>query len=197
MKFVIKNAQLRSFNEYQAISLPKYTSQIINLANQNAQGTRPRNVGQMSELFPDYLEESNAPDIDSWREWYTERYPNSIEVATDKIYQQILKLQDAIQLIDYQLVRSWVEDFLISKTFTGLYVQKAILAYLAEMRNESYTLANPAQEAAGIDGFVGNIAYSIKPSTYKTVEGLLPEEINTKMIYYEKTSSGLLIEVDE
>ena len=30
---------------------PKYTSQIINLANQNAQGTRPRVVGQLTELI--------------------------------------------------------------------------------------------------------------------------------------------------
>lgn len=27
---------------------PKYTTQILNLANQNAQGTRPRVVGQLS-----------------------------------------------------------------------------------------------------------------------------------------------------
>jgi len=28
---------------------PKYTTQLINLANQNAAGTRPKVVGQMSE----------------------------------------------------------------------------------------------------------------------------------------------------
>jgi len=32
-------------------SFPKYTTQIINIANQNAQGTRPKVVGQMSELI--------------------------------------------------------------------------------------------------------------------------------------------------
>ncbi|MEM3112973.1 MAG: MjaI family restriction endonuclease [Candidatus Pacearchaeota archaeon] len=35
----------------EAKEFPKYTAQIINLANQNAQGTRPRVVGQLSELI--------------------------------------------------------------------------------------------------------------------------------------------------
>lgn len=30
---------------------PRYTTQILNLANQDAQGTRPRVVGQLSELI--------------------------------------------------------------------------------------------------------------------------------------------------
>ena len=33
-------------------AFPKYTTQLMNLANQTAQGTRPKVVGQMSELFP-------------------------------------------------------------------------------------------------------------------------------------------------
>ncbi len=30
---------------------PKYTTQLINIANQNAQGTRPAVVGQLSDLI--------------------------------------------------------------------------------------------------------------------------------------------------
>jgi hypothetical protein len=33
---------------------PKYTTQIMNTANQNAQATRPRVVGQMSEIVEEY-----------------------------------------------------------------------------------------------------------------------------------------------
>lgn len=33
---------------------PKYTTQILNLANQNAQATRPKVVGQMSELIKEF-----------------------------------------------------------------------------------------------------------------------------------------------
>ena len=52
------------------------------------------------------------------------------------------------------------------------------------------------EEAVGIDGYVGDVAYSIKPDTYKTMNRL-SEEICVKMIYYTKTKSGLIIEIDD
>jgi hypothetical protein len=37
---------------------PKYATQLLNLANQNAQGTRPKIVGQMSELIQECLDKA-------------------------------------------------------------------------------------------------------------------------------------------
>jgi tRNA/tmRNA/rRNA uracil-C5-methylase (TrmA/RlmC/RlmD family) len=34
---------------------PKYTTQIMNTANQNVQGTRPPVIGQMSEIIEEYI----------------------------------------------------------------------------------------------------------------------------------------------
>ena len=51
-----------------------------------------------------------------------------------------------------------------------------------------------SEESRGIDGFIGEIAISIKPITYKTKDSL-KENINSKIIYYNKTKSGL--EIDE
>ena len=76
-----------------------------------------------------------------------------------------------IKLIDYEMVEQWVDDLVINKTFNGMYVQKAILAFLAEQTDQSYRLATPDEEAKGIDGYVGGTAYSIKPDTYKTMGG--------------------------
>ena len=77
-----------------------------------------------------------------------------------------------------------------------MYVQKAILASLAERKGTTYRLATPREEAVGIDGYVGNVPYSVKPDTYKTM-GRLSETIDVKMIYYTKTKAGLTIEVEE
>ena len=51
MNYTIKNEDIEAYNESDSFPFPKYTSQLINLANQNAQGTRPAVVGQMSDLF--------------------------------------------------------------------------------------------------------------------------------------------------
>lgn len=77
------------------------TSQLINWANQNAQGTRPKVVGQMSELFPEFLESDEEKTIEGWRKWYTERYPDAFQNATDKIWEQVVNLKNAIPLIQW------------------------------------------------------------------------------------------------
>ena len=196
MIFKINNEELQELNGISSPEFPKYTSQLINWANQNAQGTRPKVVGQLSELFPEYQNCENKITIDTWQNWYLRHYPNAIENATDKIYTQMQNLKEAIKLIDKKMIQNWVEDLVISKTFNGLYVQKAILSKIAEIKGTSYRLARPDEESVGIDGYVGSIAYSIKPDTYKTM-GRLSETINVKMIYYTKTKTGLKIDVEE
>ena len=196
MKFNISNAELSALNDITNPEFPKYTSQLINWANQNAQGTRPKIVGQLSDLFPEYQASTYNVAISDWKEWYTEKYPGAIEEATDKIFNQVENLKEAIKLIDKSMVRKWVEDLVISKTFSGMYVQRAILAKISDMRKEPFRLASPEEESKGIDGYVGDTAYSIKPVTYKTM-GRLSESIDIKMIYYSIKKSGLLVETEE
>lgn len=196
MIFNIKNEELFVLNETENHIFPKYTSQLINWANQNAQGTRPRVVGQLSELFPEYEEQARRVSINDWAEWYISQYPHAIDDATDKIFAQVENLKEAIQLIDRDMIREWVEDLVIVKTFNGLHVQKAILRKIAEIKGRNYRLATPEEESQGIDGYVGMIPYSIKPDTYKTM-GRLSETINVKMVYYTKKKTGLTVEVDE
>ena len=84
--------------------------------------------------------------IENWHDWYVERYPDAFDKATDKIYAQVQNLRDAIPLIDREMVKHWVEDLVIAKTFNGMYVQKAILASLAERKGTTYRLATPEEE---------------------------------------------------
>lgn len=196
MKYTLSNEKIGVLNESTSYLFPKYTSQLINWANQNAQGTRPVIVGQMSELFPEFMASGEVITIENWRRWYKERYPDAFDMATEKIFAQVKNLENAIPLIDRNMVQQWVEDLVITKTFNGMYVQKAILASLAEKNNTSFRLATPIEESKGIDGYVGDIPYSIKPDTYKTM-GRLSESIDVKMIYYSKTKTGLRIEVEE
>lgn len=196
MIFTIKNEELQDLNGSENLSFPKYTSQLINWANQNAQGTRPKIVGQLSDLFPEYQTETGDVSIADWRQWYISRYPDAIDHATDKIFEHVENLKEAIKLIDKGLVRQWVDDLVITKTYNGLYVQKAILAKIGELKETTFHLASPDEESLGIDGYVGDIAYSVKPDSYKTMNRL-SETINVKMIYYTKKKTGLSIEVED
>ncbi len=171
--------------------LPKYCSQIINLANQNAQGTRPSVVGQMSDL----VQEHGQGSLDEWRKWYMEDSGDKIDVATDRIYNMILNLREAIDKIDRSMVESWVRDLVINKTYAGINFQRAIMAHIADSKGVDYRLATPTEESLGIDGYIGDIAVSVKPSTYMSKD-FLNEEIDAEMIYYTENGSVLTVEYD-
>ncbi len=191
MKIKISNADIQALLTNKTFKYPKYATQIINLANSNAQGTRPKVVGQMSELIQEFQGES----ISEWEHWYKESHPNSIDDATDKIFKMIEHLKESIANIDRGVVRQWVEELVIVKTFTGLKFQEAILRKIAESKQTSYRLATVDEESQGIDGYIGDMAVSIKANTY-LAKDMLPEHINMPMIYYTKRKSDIVVEYD-
>lgn len=196
MNFTISKENIGQHNDTNTSEFPKYTSQLINWANQNAQGTRPNIVGQLSEVFPKYIEEASSPSIIDWEKWYTEHYPNALTTAANRICIQMNNLKEAIKLIDQAMIEAWVKELVINKTYNGMFVQKAILAELARLKGQTYRMANPKEESKGIDGFVGDTAYSIKPDTYKTMDRL-PEVIDAAVIYYSKTTAGISVELKD
>jgi hypothetical protein len=189
MKLKIKNDELMSDIVGEIKEFPKYTTQLVNLANQNAQGTRPKVVGQMSDL----IQEFKGNKYEDWSKWYQDKKPSAIDDATEKIYNMVLKLQEAITLIDKQMVKEWVEDLVLNKTFVGLRFQESILKKVASLKRESYRLATPEEESQGIDGYIGLKKVSIKPITYKT-KNMLNEEIAIDIIFYNKKKDGINIE---
>lgn len=191
MKFKIKNNELIEDVKGGIEEFPKYTTQIINLANQNSQGTRPKVVGQMSDL----IQEFKGNKYDDWVNWYLEKMPNAVDDATEKIFDMVEKLKESITQIDKELVRKWVEDLVITKTFVGLKFQESILKRVAESKNTTYRLAKPEEESKGIDGFIGEIPVSIKPVTYQT-KNMLRENIEVNMIYYDKKKDGINVIFD-
>ena len=177
MKIKINNDDIRAYLDIEKINLDKYVSPLINLANQYAQGTRPKVVGQMSEL----IQQFNGKTISEWKQWYLANNPDAIENATKKIWTKIQELKGRINNINESDIEKWVEDLVIVKTFTGLKFQEVILKKAAEIKNTTYRLSNPDEESRGIDGFIGDIPVSIKPTTYK-LESALKEQIEVKII---------------
>ena len=98
-KIKIKNGEIEQLLGKEAIAFPKYTTQIMNLANSNAQGTRPKVVGQMSDL----IEEFDGDDLSDWEKWYKNRKPTAINDATEKVSQMVEQLKAAIIQIDNAL----------------------------------------------------------------------------------------------
>lgn len=191
MKIKITNKEIRQSLNIETPDFPKHVTQILNLANQDAQGTRPKTVGQMSELiqlFP-------GKTITEWQKWYIEKHPEAIKNATQKISAMIENFKEAIGKINENIIEKWVSDLVLVQTFLGLRFQKAILEKIAKSKNATFKLANIQEEARGIDGFINDMPVSIKPDSYKT-KMALSEKIDTKIIFYTKTKNGIELEFD-
>lgn len=101
MKLRIPNAEVQELLTDKSFEYPKYATQIMNLANQNAQGTRPNIVGQMSDL----IQEFGAGSMFEWDFWYKNGHPEAIETATDQVYRMIELLRKVFK----PLTRVWFE----------------------------------------------------------------------------------------
>lgn len=189
-KIKLKNSEVAQLSNASQYDFPKYTTQIINLINSNAQGTRPNVVGQMSEL----IQEFEGHSMQEWIDWYNAQKPNAIKNATDKIYSKLIDMKKAMNLINRPMIEAWVKDLVYTKTFCGLKFQSAILEFLAKQENKTFRLAT-IEEAKGIDGFIGDKPMQIKSITYK-LEDHLPENIDVPIVFYEKKKDGINIIYD-
>ena len=144
----------------------------------------------------DLIKEFKGHKLKGWEEWYLSKHPEAISLAASKIFEMVTHLREAMTQIDIEMVERWVRDLVIVKTFVGMKFQEAILKNVANYFNTSYRVASPEEESQGIDGFIGDKAVSIKPSTYKTKKSL-SETIEAYIIFYEKTKRGIIISFEE
>ena len=109
-----------------------------------------------------------------------------------------VKMHNGRRITDYETLK------LVTMVYAGL-INKQITAALQKRGCMAVGLSGadgnsvPATRRAAnpIDwGYVGDVAYSLKPDTYKLMTRL-SEQINVKMVYYTKTKTGLTIEVEE
>ncbi|MFB6282867.1 MAG: MjaI family restriction endonuclease [Halobacteria archaeon] len=163
---------------------PKYTTQIMNTANQNAQATRPKVVGQLSEIIEEFKEKHPEGEYEDWERFYNDEYEGQkrMEKASEKLFDMVEKMREAAMEIDEQMVRRWVEDLVLYKTYTGLgRNEEAIFEKLSEEYNLEYTRSSPSEESKGIDGYLGDQPVSVKPGTYQQ-KSRLQEDISVPIV---------------
>ncbi len=196
MRLKIKSEKIKEFINYPEKSFPKYSSQILNLANSNSQATRPKNVGQMSELIKQFRNSNPHGSLSDWESWYKSRNLSKIKIATNKISQMVKNLKKSIKNITDELIEIWVEDLIIDKTYLGLNFQDSILEFLSQQFNIVYKQSDPTEESQGIDGYLGDYPISIKPISYKQKIVSKQEKIEVDIIYYIKKERSKDIEIE-
>lgn len=174
------------------MSLLPYIGSVINLGNSFSQATRPKNVGQLSELIQIFRDSDCNHTVDGWEQFYDEKIGKcKIKEASSKIWDYVQRIKTNLECLTEDDVYDWTKDLIINKTFSGLQLQLDILEMVCD--NNDYRLANSEEESKGIDGFVNGEPVSIKPHTYKKTIQSGKETIPYRIIYYKQTKNGLVI----
>ena len=64
---------------------------MINLANQFSHATRPKNVGQMSDLIQQFRETCDSHDVNDWEKFYDGE--DKIKEATEQNWKYIQEIK--------------------------------------------------------------------------------------------------------
>jgi hypothetical protein len=105
----------------------------------------------MSEL----IEQCPKGTYEQWVKWYSQSMPKAIDEATERVCEMVRNLASAITVIDKPLVRRWVEDLVLTKTFVGFCFQESILKAISARKSVGYRRSTPEEESKFIDGYVG------------------------------------------
>lgn len=150
-------------DEEKEFPLPKYTTQILNLISSNAQATRPKYVGQMSEIVPAFIKEyhkenNKFPDWKDWEDYYLENYKDEYEAGKKRLKEYLEIHKEALDLLindDGSILENWYNKFIMIQNFKGFQYEEFIFHYIKReiFKEKKYSVrkATPDEESKGID----------------------------------------------
>lgn len=157
----ITEEERESFVRENPPDFPLYTTQLLNLANQNAKSTRRSIVGPMTELVEKFHERHPKGTYEDWTQFYLNEYDGDerISEGTEELLEMLEKMREAMEEIDDDLAESYIRELVLYKTYQGTSrdVKEVVLKKLAETYREDYDIS----EKSDIDGYIGDIPLEI------------------------------------
>ena len=179
---------------------PKYTTQFLNNANSVAQATRSTNkeVGSMNELIGEFSRSDLRKDVKNWCDFYLSKHPNGISFATNKLYNKTKEMPLDHDVFTYELCEKYITDLLINKTYSGFLIQEAIFNFLSKEYDLEFKNGTPEDEQKGIDGYLGDYSFQVKPVS-KTTKGNLNNEtyFADYIIFYKKATKAIKFNINK
>lgn len=188
----IKPQDLRGKDVGAAYEFPDLTSDLINLANQLSKATSRKKLGNPAAV----IEEFEGKTFEDWECFYEKNRPGALDTASREIYSAMEKLRSALELVDKELIRHWVEEAVLKRSYATWRIQETILRHIAKLQGKPFRQADDQESEAGIDGFIGEHPFSVRPVSHYFKAP--PEEQGTQVdvMYFEKAKRGLKVYYD-
>ena len=185
---------VRGFQE----GFPKYTTQILNIANQNARSTRPECVGNMSDIITEFRNKYPDGKYEEWVRFYEEEYDGeeALSESAAQLHEMVEKMEEAIAQIDQEMAHRYIRQLVLYKTYMGesADIEEVVIAKLEQV----YGTDIEVTPDSWILGRLRDVPFVVE-SLHSGVEEQPPENVAT--VYYREESNNSIIidpaEIDE
>jgi len=135
----------------------------INIANRQKKATISSKVGKVHGMFRG----KKFRSLNEYRKFYLSKYPNAISSAVGEIFDDFKRLGIPLKKRNKykKYVNFFIEELVINQSYRGLKIQEVILIKMSDILKQHYRWGTDKEDSSGIDGFVGDIPISIKPSS--------------------------------
>lgn len=110
-------------------SPPKYTYYALNNAVSYSKANHRPTVGDLNDIYNDFRKESPDGDFEDFRNYYFREHNGRrrIEEATEKAYSKFLIIREAIEQIDRDDMREFIEGIVLHGTYSGQSAREAVV----------------------------------------------------------------------
>lgn len=169
----IKTLKKNSQSDH-SLKMEKYVPSILNFINGTmaSSQTSPRHVGQLSDIFQEYLSSNDDVSRDGWKNFYLNK---NTEVGTkddrtskngrdiiDSVIQKNMELKktliEKLQKVNEATMKEWVENLMFDKTYYGFVLEKPIAIEAVKIIIDSNRInlenlrkSDESEESLGID----------------------------------------------
>lgn len=180
----------------QSPQMDKYVSPFLNQVNGWAGGTKPENVGMVSQVIKDFRKAYPNGTLEDWKQYHNNL--GDIKGIDQSVINIRAKLDDVLNNLNNisdDAIREWVENLTYEKTYSGLSAQEQILSLIATNLGKSYQLGDANDEKQGIDGYVNGKPLQIKSSSYRNKNKL--EKFSCPIVFYDLTKEGIVFDYND
>lgn len=175
-----------------AIEFPELTSDLIGFANHLSKATTRKKLGNPTSV----IEEFKGKTFEDWERFYEQERPGALDAASREIYSAIEKLREALGMVNEELIRHWVEEAVLKRTYAAWRIQETILKHIAKRQGKIFRQANDQESEAGIDGFIDERPFCVRPVSRYFKGPQEEQDAQVEVVFFERDKRGLKVYCD-
>jgi hypothetical protein len=147
---------------------PKYVTQLLNVAAQNAKAFDKKIVGSTKDTWLEMRGQNIRGTFENWVSFYDSKpFSQNLSKQAAKLYEMTQKMQ--LGGMTLEMCDDYIKEVVYNKSHMGMAGEEMALQSVADYYKLPLRFSTAEEESQGIDGWIGDKPAQVKPegSAYK------------------------------